>query len=806
MRGATVEVEDEIWLRVDDIDGLVGRTFAGFPHWRGHPVINAGESIGVALDPAYHDERRGLTANVHIVARKTAAEWAADNTLSDVTGAVEALTVPAAGDITVSQVVAWGSAAAPAAGDALTAYDVVLDFGDCTTGAAADGKLDPEDIILPLVDGPALRVLPNLTAPGPLAFTTVDYGTDFERAPLGAVCTPAENMAGAVCAPGSQSCPFNRVCVDSNADGTHHCSDVDPSGTPACPAATVCVNTNDDEIAHCQGPAPRLIEIPFAIGGYDGLTGPTLDPSGHFRLRGRVVHPSPVGGPRPLVVIAHGRHIPKHTAEDPPISPRQRWQEQPDAEVFGQNYEGYGYLQEHLASHGFISVSVDLDEALGFSGTVDFGYPQISPGIEMRGWLILKNIEDVIANLPIGGSVDTSNIHLLGHSRGGEAVLQAWRILQDVLARGPASSGLAGADAAISNFTLVGIKSVTSIAPTSFESTAPPLGTTPFLLLFGTNDGDVNGFQSVVRPMVHLDRARAAIEPASAVWILDANHNGFSNAWPSDDNGPMTPALATPSVEAVTKGYVLAWLRQVSGNDAYRALFETSPTVLRPLGVPPGVGLHTQSRLSPSTAMVIDNHQSGAGETTASSGATLAFTVDDEGELVLLDPDNPDLFPLIEVNTPNRFAQDTTGLLFNWSGVSAKTIEITPSGGSLDLSDRRAIVLRAAQEPKHPRTVALGGPVKFSIKIEDSAGNAATVETDFSAELMAVRGGDAFLPAGIQEMTTARMQDVRIPLDRFRVGSPDLDLSDITAITLTFGGPGLSPEGRIGMDDLEFEQ
>src|SRR5690606_29365417 len=104
--------------------------------------------------------------------------------------------------------------------------------------------------------------------------------------------------AGAACAPGPAACGFGRVCVDTDADGSFHCTAVNPAGTPACPANSLCVNTNDDEIAHCQGPAPERVEIPV---GYNGIAGPTLEHGQEFRLRGRIVHPTPFSGSHPLV-------------------------------------------------------------------------------------------------------------------------------------------------------------------------------------------------------------------------------------------------------------------------------------------------------------------------------------------------------------------------------------------------------------------------------------------------------------------------------------------------------------------------
>lgn len=789
-RGGMVLTSDEVRFRVDDLVTLAGAPVAGFPHWTGRNSVRAGEPVAVALDPAYHDDRRGLTGHVYVVPHHSPADWKMNNALADQTGGAEALAIPAAGDITASQVAVWPSAASPAAGVPTGDYDIVIDFGDCTAGAATDMTLDPEDIVV-APDANGLTVFPDLTLPGTQGARIVDYGTDFEKAPLGAVCTPvAENPAGQICPqPGPPFCYFGDVCLDTDGDGTAHCTAVNPVGTPACPANTLCVNTDNDEVAHCQGPAPRRVAIPL---GYDGITGSTLEHGQTFRLRGRIVHPDPLGGTYPLVMIAHGRHTPKLLAIRPPMGSRPRWNEVPAAVTDGQNYEGLTYLQDHLARHGFISVSVDLDEAIGLgTGGTHLGYPPITTeAIRTRGWLLLKNLERALTDPAIAGHVDTSRIHFLGHSRGGEAVLQAWQILGDVPGRGPASAGLAGPDAAIAGVTQADIASVISLAPTSFETTSSPLGTTPYFLVYGSKDGDVNGFGDGIQPLLHLDKARAS-GPATALWVTGANHNFFSDAWPSDDGSALgAPRVGRADQKALAEAYVLAWLRLSGGATAYRTLFETSPSRLLPLSLGGPVDLHVQSRLGPAT--VLDDYETAPATTAASSGATVALTVNAATEAMLFDPDDAD-----ETNTPNRFKEASRGLLFDWTA-PASSIALTPSGGTIDLSGQRALVLRAAQEPRHPNTVALGGSVDFNVTLEDNAGHSATINAGFDTGVSPVL--DA--AGGGRDYTIAFPHDVRIPLERFRVGQPALDMAHIAAIRLVFGAP-LSAQGRLAIDDLE---
>lgn len=104
-------------------------------------------------------------------------------------------------------------------------------------------------------------------------------------------------------------------------------------------------------------------------------------------------------GPFPLVLTIHGDH---------------RMEEPSDP--------GYAYLGELLASRGFIFVSVDVNYLNGsfFSG----GY---SVENDCRAYMLLRHLElweewNRTENNPFYGNVDMSNIGLIGHSRGGEAV------------------------------------------------------------------------------------------------------------------------------------------------------------------------------------------------------------------------------------------------------------------------------------------------------------------------------------------------------------------------------------------------
>ena len=105
------------------------------------------------------------------------------------------------------------------------------------------------------------------------------------------------------------------------------------------------------------------------------------------------------------------------------------------------NHAGYDYLASHLATYGFIVVSINSNRGItcGAGDENDFGLNLA------RGRLVLRHLESwhrwsAAGGAPrsIGGGPDTflnkidfSNIGLLGHSRGGEGMRAALNLYRD---------------------------------------------------------------------------------------------------------------------------------------------------------------------------------------------------------------------------------------------------------------------------------------------------------------------------------------------------------------------------------------
>lgn len=265
------------------------------------------------------------------------------------------------------------------------------------------------------------------------------------------------------------------------------------------------------------------------------------------RLRGLLCHPSdparpdrlPPGRARfPVALIVHGNHTaidfafsdagrPRRTRTIPTSSgPVTETVIQGRASVRHEvpSYRGYRDLQEHLASQGIVSISLDTNVA-----------NELGSLIRLRADLVLAMLDHLrtlagTAASPLYGRLDLQRVALVGHSRGGDAVAMAARL---DLAR-PAA-------------TRFGLRAVVALAPTDFTGMLTPtserLAVTAgqcasFLCVYGSHDGDVSGafdptqlspaWDTVGTGFRHYDRATTQ---RAMVFVHGATHNRFNAVW-----------------------------------------------------------------------------------------------------------------------------------------------------------------------------------------------------------------------------------------------------------------------------------
>ncbi len=221
-------------------------------------------------------------------------------------------------------------------------------------------------------------------------------------------------------------------------------------------------------------------------------------------------------GAVPIVVMAHGNHDPG-----------------------APSYLGYDYFQHDLAKMGIIAVSVDCNALNGPGGGVS--------NIVDRADLIIDNIAflqtlNADPTSLVFQKVDFNRLGLMGHSRGGDAVVTV-----------PSVISLAG----------VTIRSVLALAPTNFRYWAGMSTIQPkdyaFQTILPAGDGDVvdnNGAQ------FYDPAAPGPFKNQLYVWY--ACHNFFNRQWPDDDSlwAPPQPAvMARSDHERILSVYGSAFFR-----------------------------------------------------------------------------------------------------------------------------------------------------------------------------------------------------------------------------------------------------
>lgn len=226
-------------------------------------------------------------------------------------------------------------------------------------------------------------------------------------------------------------------------------------------------------------------------------------------INGRVWYPEGEG-PFPLALIVHGNHS-MQDYSDP----------------------GYEYLGTLLASRGIILASVD-ENFLNGSWSNYFG--RLKKENDARGWLLLEHLKvwhqwNQEAGQAFYGKIDTANLALIGHSRGGEAVAHA--ALFNKLPFYPD-------DAAFKFDYNYNIKSIVAIAPVDGQyqpgETRTALEDINYFTIHGAQDADVSSF-SGSRQYERIKFSDSLYHFKSSLYVYGANHGQFNTSWGHNDTG-----------------------------------------------------------------------------------------------------------------------------------------------------------------------------------------------------------------------------------------------------------------------------
>jgi len=433
----------------------------------------------------------------------------------------------------------------------------------------------------------------------------------------------------------------------------------------------------------------------------------------------------------------------------------------------GHLYTSYDFVLKHLAKNGCIAASIHLNGGMNGLG---------------RANVLFKHLPLLQS---VFGQHLQNHIGLMGHSRGGEAILKAARLNQQ--------SALG-----------YSIEALLSLAPTDQYGTevlGPPWAT-PYLVLYGSRDGDVAGWPPSsgvvvagysVRECGFSLYDRAAGTPKHMVFVYGASHNGFITT-----NSDALDAIDPTMQQAVTLAYVNAFFRlHVQHDVRFEGIFSGDwepPSVSAT-----GVKLYVQSR-SPDQRTVDDF--SGGPWTTSTIGGANSVTQmglaaqPSKGKLCDYSMASPGLDPL----SPH----DDQGLSVRWANAGARIEWSIPQGPLRDVSGFAAISVRASQKAESGSNPPNAAQI-LRIGLKDANGNERLVRNSAFTELpYPDMRQNVMTFVGPVDFTKSAMNTLRIPLRSYNIvcaGAPIVDLKNVASVALVFSE---TATGELDLDDVAF--
>jgi hypothetical protein len=203
------------------------------------------------------------------------------------------------------------------------------------------------------------------------------------------------------------------------------------------------------------------------------------------------------------------------------------------------NHEGYAYVAQRLASHGYLVVSINANRGVNAAP----GY-LADLGLNLRrGRLVLRHLEQLYkwhsgaeptppsVGPSLLGRIDFSHVGFLGHSRGGEGVRAAYNFHLD-----PSQPGVGATwQARIPGMVVQGIFEIGPVdGQTSLVLNAAG---TVWNVLLPMCDGDVFNLQGV-RPFDRMMLIAGESPPRqkSTYTVWGANHNFYNTEWQVSDS------------------------------------------------------------------------------------------------------------------------------------------------------------------------------------------------------------------------------------------------------------------------------
>jgi hypothetical protein len=446
------------------------------------------------------------------------------------------------------------------------------------------------------------------------------------------------------------------------------------------------------------------------------------------------------------------------------------------------NYTLYDYIGEHLASYGYIVMSHWNDVGNGDQ----FGTLSAANSL-------IANVDHLIANQStlfggvLNGKINHHRMGWMGHSTGGESVVCAYTHLHD---------GISTA----SYFNWQDVSYISSFCPVAWCSSVDvhPHDVNYHQFLGGA-DNDVSGaaLNTYTQPLMIYERGTGN---KHVVYVHGAGHGVFNTDTTGEQYVQGPDLINRAQLHPLVKAYLIAmsdlYCKQ---NPAGKEFFTRNYSEYHPMNADPAVIITNEYHDGQSAyRKVIDNFESNATLTLASSGAGVTSNLSNSSEILMKDVSGSFTWSASQPAngmTRARYANDKPHcLVMEWNnpGFVRYTIPDTIK----DFSGYEYLSFRACQRTQHPFNVALDSSANFYVTLVDESGDSASIQIEPYGPVIQTyqRNG------GWQnEFCIMRMR-----LSEFLVNGSQVDLNAIENIVFDFGRTGASQQGALGIDDIEL--
>lgn len=549
-----------------------------------------------------------------------------------------------------------------------------------------------------------------------------------------------------------------------------------------------------------------------------------------MRLAGDISYPRYGRGPFPVIIFMHGNHETCSSA----IGQQYGLVIEPGSaatysdgkcttgsaradSLFGidesRSYLGYDYIEERMASQGYVVASMDINDITNWSNNANESGYMGRAEIMAKTFDLLRTWDHLEGPSGIGaaliGREDFSRVGVMGHSRGGEGV----NLFAEYNATRPATAAQAAARTdpespgraqPVPDYgPRYPLKAVFSLAPVDGQGGRyPVINGTNYAVLLPYCDGDVFDLEGA--PVFERSKNGLANAGYTAVQYLvnGANHDYFNTDWTDDDanlfgfgdpscnvkEGP--GRLSAADERQIGLALIPAFLRDYVGGE-----HQFDPTIdgqgLPPQACPnggsnPPVGVScdnvVQTSEAPPDRKLLIGPTKATVPSTTSDGEAITYTGFSTTSACMPD-DSASVATTGCGSTPDR----TTGpqMTLEWEGPA--TVSVALSGASQDVSRYGVIGFRASENYTSPLQPPVADEVQ--VTLTDTSGVAHTVNASAYSDALQPEPG-----------TTARKQilnGVRIPLTEFT----PVDLAHVKLIALGFGS-GTDLTGSVQFADL----